>query len=122
MNDSAIVASCLAGAIVLAGIVSALTESPAVLGLTAVGIAIYLAVGVGMPQYVLSRRSGSSLQLGLAAFAVIGAVIATAVEIATGSLHEESGIGLVSILLVVLLGNAIGAGAREFRAGYRSES
>ncbi|MFC6767759.1 hypothetical protein [Natrinema soli] len=122
MNDSAIVASSLAGAIVLASIVSALTESPAVLGLTAVGIAIYLAVGVGVPQYVLSRRSGSSLQLGLAVFAAIGAVIATAVGIATGSLHEESGIGLVSILLVVLLGNTIGAGVREFRAGYRSES
>ncbi|ELY64422.1 hypothetical protein [Natrinema versiforme] len=122
MNDTLTVGSSLVAAIVLAGIVGALTESPAVLGITAAGIAIYLAVGIGLPQYLLSRRRGSTLQVGLAVLAIGAAASVVAAGVATGTLHDDSGPGFVAILLLVVLGNAVGAGLREFRSGYRSAS
>ncbi|WP_226007146.1 hypothetical protein [Natrinema salinisoli] len=122
MNDALVVGGCFVLALLLAGITGFLTASPAILGVTAAGTAIYLAVGVGLPQYLLSRRSGSSLQLGLAVFGVVGGVSAAIAGIATGSPHDETTIGLVGILFVVVLGNVIGAGVREFRTGYRSTS
>jgi uncharacterized membrane protein (DUF4010 family) len=85
-------------------------------------MAIYLAVSVGLPQYLLSRRSGSSLQLGLAVLGLVGGLGAMIAGVATGSPHDESSVGLVGILFVVVLGNAIGAEIREFRTGYRSAS
>ncbi|MGQ3413355.1 hypothetical protein ACT4ML_13960 [Natrinema sp. LN54] len=122
MNDSLIVGGSLAVAILLAGITGTLTESPAVLGITAAGIAIYLAVGVGLPQSLLARRSGSTLQFGVAVLAIGAAAIVVIAGVATGRLHEDSGPGFVAMLLVVVLGNAVGAGVREFRSGYRSAS
>lgn len=122
MNDILTVGSSLAATIVLAGIVGALTESPAVLGITAAGIAIYLAVGIGLPQYLLARRSGSTLQVGLAVLAIGAAASVVTAGVATGTLHDDSGPGFVAILLVVVLGNTVGAGVREFRFGYRSAS
>ncbi|MFP8953943.1 hypothetical protein ACLI4Z_13390 [Natrialbaceae archaeon A-arb3/5] len=120
MNESLLVGSSLVAAVLLTGIVSVLTGSGAVLGLTATGIAIYLAVGIGLPQYLLSRRNGSSVRLGLAALAVGGAVITMVAGLTVGSPNEPVGVGLVPILLVVVVGNVLGAGVREFRAGYRS--
>ncbi len=122
MRDIPLVGSSFVLALLLAGIASFLTEIPAVLGVTPVGIAIYLAVGVGLPQYLLSRRSGSALQFGLAAFAVVGAAVAVIAGVVTGSPNAEWDGGVVSILLVVVFGNAAGAGVRAFRAGYRSAS
>ena len=122
MRDVPLVGSSLVLALLLTGIASFLTESPAILGVTPAGIAIYLAVGVGLPQYLLSRRNGSALQFGLAALAVVGAAVAVIAGIVTGSPNAEWGGGVVSILLVVVFGNAAGAGVRAFRAGYRSAS
>ncbi|QCS42388.1 hypothetical protein [Natrinema versiforme] len=122
MNDALIVGSSLAVAILLGGITGTLTESAAVLGITAAGIAIYLAVGIGLPQYLFARRSGSPLQFGLAVLAVGAAASVVVAGVATGTLHDESGPGFVAILLVAVLGNAVGAGVRAFRSGYRSAS
>ncbi|MDF9746148.1 hypothetical protein [Natrinema salsiterrestre] len=122
MNDALVVGGCFVLALSLAGLTGFLTASPAILGVTAAGTAIYLAVGVGLPQYLLSRRSGSSIQLGLAALGVVAGVGVAVAGVAIGSPHDESSIGLVAILSVVVLGNLIGAGLREFRTGYRSAS
>ncbi|WP_049924605.1 hypothetical protein [Halopiger djelfimassiliensis] len=122
MNDSIVLGGSLCLSFVLAGVVSVVTGSPAVLGMTPAGLAIYLAVGVGMPQYLRSRRRESPLPLGLAAFAVGGATIATVAGLAFGSLNEAVGLGIVPILTLVVLGPLLGAGVREFRAGYRSGS
>ncbi|SEP97692.1 hypothetical protein [Natrinema salaciae] len=120
MNDSAIVGGCLAVAVLLAGIVSVVTETTAVLGLTPVGFGVYFAVGIGLPQFLLYRNSGSSLQLGLSILAVVGAAVAVIAGVVTGAPHDEWGLGLVTILLVVVVGNLLGAVTREFRAGFRS--
>ncbi|WP_254764569.1 hypothetical protein [Natrinema marinum] len=122
MRDARLVGAGFALALLLAGVVSAITASPAVLGTTPVGIAVYLAIGVGLPQYLLSRHSGSRLQLGLAALAVVGATVAMIAGVVTGSPNAEWSGGLVAILFVVVVGNVVGAGVHEFRAGYRSRS
>jgi|GEM_PF-757817 len=83
---------------------------------------LYLAVGVGLPQYLLSRRTGSRLRLGLACLAAAGGAFVAVAGIGTGSLHAEWSGGLVAILFAVVLGNVLGAGVREFRSGYRSTS
>ncbi|MDS0474905.1 hypothetical protein [Natrinema sp. 1APR25-10V2] len=124
MRNGLFVGGCLTLSVLFAGIVSAITASPAVLGVTPVGIAIYLTVGVGLPQYLLSRRSSSRLQLGLAGLAVAGGAVVLIGGVATGSPNAEWSGGIVAILLVLVLvlGNALGAGVREFRAGYQSTS
>jgi hypothetical protein len=120
MSDIRVVGASVTLAFLLAGVVSAITESSAVLGVTPVGIAIYLAVGVGLPQYLLSRRTGSRLRL--ACLAAAGGAFVAVAGIGAGSLHAEWSGGLVAILFAVVLGNVLGAGVREFRSGYRSTS
>ncbi|WP_408958152.1 hypothetical protein [Natrinema sp. 74] len=120
MRDARLVGISFTLAFLFAGIVSVLTESPAVLGTTPVGIAVYLAVGIGFPQFLLSRRDESALQFGLAALAVVGAAVAVIAGVVTGSPNAEWSGGLVAILLVVVLGTTLGTAVREFRAGYRS--
>ncbi|MBZ6496259.1 hypothetical protein [Natrinema longum] len=122
MKRSLVVVGCLGVAVLLAGLVSAITESTAVLGVTPAGIGLYLAIGIGLPQYLLYRTSGSSLQLGLATLAVAGAAIAVLVGLVRGSLHADWGTGFIVLLVYVVVGNLLGAGVREFRAGYRSGS
>ncbi|WP_455449578.1 hypothetical protein [Natrinema thermotolerans] len=122
MRDALLVGGCFALALLCAAVASAITESPALLGITPIGIAIYLIVGVGLPQSLLARRTGSALQLGLAALAVAGGAGAVIAGIATGSPNAELSGGVVAILLFVVLGNAIGAVVRQFRDGYRSST
>ena len=122
MNDSNVVAGCLLLAVVTAGLVGAVTASSAVFGATPVGVGIYLAVGIGLPQYLLYRESGSSLELGLAILAVASAALAVLLGLARGAPHGDWGLGLVTILLFVVLGNLLGAAVREFRAGFRSDA
>ena len=121
MNDSSLVAGCLALAIALAGLVSAVTESLAVFGSTPVGVGIYLAVGIGLPQYLLYRDGGSPVELGLATLAVASAALAVLLGLVRGAPHGDWGLGLVTILLFVVLGNLLGTIVREFRAGFRSD-
>ena len=121
MNDAVVIGGGLGLAVLLAGAVSLLTGSPAILGVTPVGIAIYLGVGIGLPQYLLSRRDGSSLRLGLAVLAVAAGVILAAVGVALGAPNDAWGIGIVPILFVVVIGVLVGSGVRAFRAGYRGE-
>ncbi|WP_222918688.1 hypothetical protein [Natrinema sp. SYSU A 869] len=122
MRGALLVGSSLVVAFLLAGVATVVTESPAVLGVTPIGIAIYLAAGVALPQYLLARRRGSALRLGLASLAAAGAAFVVIAGVATGSLNAERSVGLVAILSVIVLGTALGAGVREFRSGYRSAS
>ena len=90
MNDRLVVGGCLVLSILSAGVVSTLTGSPATFfGATPIGIAIYLAVGIGLPQYLLSEKHGSPLRLGLAVLAVAGGSLAGLVGVAIGALTEE---------------------------------
>ena len=122
MNDSRVVGLSLLLAVSLAGVVSVVTDSLAILGQTPIGLAIYLAVGIGLPQYVLARRIGSPIRLGLAVLAVGGAALAILVGAAMGSLTGEWRIGIVPILFLIVFGILIGSIVREFRTGYRSRS
>ncbi|WP_440771590.1 hypothetical protein [Natronorubrum sp. DTA28] len=122
MNDSRIVALSLLLAVGLAGVVSVVTDSLAILGHTPIGLAIYLAVGIGLPQYVLARRTGSPLRLGLAALAIGGAALTVLVGAAMGSLTEEWRLGIVPILFLAVFGILIGSIVREFRTGFRTRS
>lgn len=122
MNESTVVGGSLLLAVALAGIAGLLTGSVSVLGVTPLGVAIYLAVGIGLPQYMLGRQRGSPLRVGLAALALIGAVLAVAAGVLTGTTTQEANIGIISILVVVVFGTLLGAVVREFRAGYRAGS
>ncbi|WP_276254368.1 hypothetical protein [Halomontanus rarus] len=119
MNERSLVAGSLLLAIVLAGIVTVLTESLAVLATTPTGFAIYLGVGVGLPQYVLSRRTDSPLRLGLAVFAIVGALLVLLGGLAFGDPHGEWGSGITGLFIVVV-GVLLGAIWRSFVGGYRS--
>ncbi|WP_207587432.1 hypothetical protein [Halomontanus rarus] len=121
MNERSLVAGSLLLAIVLAGIVTVLTESLAVLATTPTGFAIYLGVGVGLPQYVLSRRTDSPLRFGLAVFAVVGALLVLLGSLALGDLHGEWGSGITGLFIVVV-GVLLGAIWQSFVGGYRSGS
>ena len=122
MKESAVVGGSLVLAILIAGTVGFLLGSSATaFGATPIGIGIYAIVGIGLPQYLLSRESGSPTQLGLATLAVGGGVLAMLGSIALGSATAETGAGHV-LLFVVVLGNVFGAVVREFRAGYRTSS
>ena len=121
MDDSRLITvGCPALAIALAGLVSVVTESLAVFGATPVGAGIYLAVGIGLSQYLLWRKRGSSLELGLSVLALAGAALAIGIGLARGAPHGDWGLGLVTLLLFVVLGNLLGTIVREFRAGFRS--
>ena len=122
MNDSRAVGLSLLLAVGLAGVVSVVTESVAILGHTPIGLAIYLAVGIGLPQFVLARRTGSSLRLGLAVLAVGSAALSLFAGVVTGSLTAAWPFGIVPILFLVVFGVLIGSGIRAFRAGYRTRS
>ncbi|WP_226479429.1 hypothetical protein [Natrinema amylolyticum] len=122
MRDARLVGGSLVVAFLLAGLATVVTESPAVLGVTPVGIAIYLSVGVALPQFLLARRYGSTLRLGLASLAAAAAAFVVIASVATGSPNAEWSGGLVAILFVIVLGTVLGAGVREFRAGYQSSS
>ncbi|WP_121740775.1 hypothetical protein [Natronorubrum halophilum] len=122
MNESRVVGLLLLLAISLAAVASAATESVAILGGSPIGLAIYLAVGIGLPQYVLARQTGSPLRLGVALFAVGAAVLSILAGVAMGTVTEEWGFGIVPILLLVVFGVLIGRSVDELRAGYRSRS
>ncbi|SDJ62097.1 hypothetical protein [Natronorubrum texcoconense] len=122
MNDSRVVGFSLLLAVGLAGVVSVVTDSLAILGQTPIGLAIYLAVGIGLPQFVLARRTGSPLRLGLAALAIGGAALAVLGGAAMGSLTEEWRLGIVPILFLAVFGMLIGSIVREFRTGFRTRS
>ncbi len=122
MKDARLVCWCLLSAFLLAGIVTVVTQSPAVLGVTPLGVAIYLTVGVALPQYLLFRRRGSTLRLGLDSLTVAGAAFVLIAGVATGSPNAVRGGGLVGILFVLVLGNVVGAGVQAFRDGYRSST
>ncbi|MCU4924400.1 hypothetical protein OB905_00170 [Halobacteria archaeon AArc-dxtr1] len=122
MREAVVIGGSLGLAIVTAGATGLLLGSTAtVFGATPIGIAIYLVVGVALPQYVLSRETGSPAQLGLAALSIAGGVLAILGSLALGSATAETGVGRV-LLFVVVLGSVLGAIVREFRAGYRARS
>lgn len=122
MRDVFLVGSCFVLAVSCAAVASAVTASPAVLGITPVGIAIYLLVGVGLPQSLLFRRTGSTFRLGLATLALVGGTTAVIVGVATGSPNAERSGGIVAVLLLAVLGSGLGAAVREFRDGYGSST
>ncbi|WP_436344312.1 hypothetical protein [Natronorubrum sp. FCH18a] len=122
MNDSRVFGLSVLLAVVLAGVASIVTGSFAILGHTPIGLAIYLAVGIGLPQYVLSRRTGSPLRLGLAVLAVGSAALSVLAGAVTGSVTAEWRLGIVPILFLLVFGVLIGSGIRAFRAGYRTRS
>lgn len=122
MNESVVVGGSLLLAILVAGIASLLTGSYAtVFASTPAGFAIYLVVGIGLPQYLLSRETGSPTQLGLAALSVVAGVLVVLGSLILGSPTQEWGAGFVLLFLVVI-GNVLGAIVREFRAGYRTDA
>ncbi|WP_114575841.1 hypothetical protein [Saliphagus sp. LR7] len=122
MSDRRLVAGSLLAAIVATAAVSLVTESPAVLGATPTGIAVYLVVGLAVPQYLLARREGSPLRLGLAAFGAAGAALALIAGGIGGNVNATLSVGLPAVLAIVVLGVLLGAIVREFRTGYRSQA
>ncbi len=122
MGERRLVGASLLAALVVSGAVSVTTESPAVLGMTPAGIAVYLVIGLAVPQYLLARRERSPLRLGLAAFGAAGAVLALVVGGIGGDVNATLSIGLPTVLAVVVLGVLLGAVVREFRVGYRSRA
>ncbi|MXV61462.1 hypothetical protein GS429_05170 [Natronorubrum sp. JWXQ-INN-674] len=122
MKEATVIGGSLGLAILTAGAVGLLLGSTAtVFGGTPIGIAVYLVIGVGLPQYYLSRETGDPTQLGLATLSVAGGVLAMLGSLALGSATAETGVGHV-LLFVVVFGSVLGAIVREFRAGYRTES
>lgn len=109
-------------AVLASGLLSWITGSLAVLGITPAGIAVYLFVGVAGPQYVLARRRGDVTGLGIAALATCGALLALIGGVLVGNLHGEGGVGVTAVLAIVVFGVLGGAVVREFRAGYRGKT
>jgi len=101
-------------AVGVAAAVGAVTDTPAVLGLTPAGAAVYLLVGVALPAVLGRRAGGDPAALGLAALAALAAVAVLALA-AVGAAPD--GPWLVAVLLVVVVGALVGAAVRSFRAG-----
>lgn len=108
--------------VALALLVSALTNTAAYVELTPVTVAIYLLVGVAVPQYVISRQTGSATSLGLAAFAAAGGTLALGAGALTVGLMGTWGPDLIAVLLLVVVGSFLGEIGRAFLAGYRGAS
>jgi hypothetical protein len=120
MEESRVVAAGVLAAVGLAAAASYATGSAAVLGVTPLGVAIYVGVGVALPQFLLARRTGSAVRLGVAALA--GGVAAFALLVDATAFGGAGGIDLVTALAVLVVGVTLGAAVREFRAGYRARS
>ncbi|MCU4739911.1 hypothetical protein [Natronoglomus mannanivorans] len=122
MKESVVVGASLLLAILTAGTVGLLTDSYATaFAGTPVGFAVYLVVGIGLPQYLLSRDGDSATRLGLAALSVVAGVLVVlaSVVLPSASPTAEWGAGFVLLFLVVV-GNVLGATVRAFRDGYRT--
>jgi hypothetical protein len=119
MDERRLVVAGPVAAVVLAGVAGYATGSPAVLGVTPVGVAIYAIVGVATPQYLLARRTEATLRLGLAALATAGGLVALLAGGLGGGVNARWGVDLVAVLAGVVLGVLLSAALREFRAGYR---
>ena len=121
MNESTVVGCALVLAILTAGTVAVVTGSYATaLGATPIGVAIYLAIGVGAPQLFVASAHESSLRLGLGVLATVGAVASLLAGIATNGLTAKWGVGVVTILLIVVAGVLLAAVARAFHAGFQA--
>ena len=109
----------IAASIVLAFVVSVATATPIALVPTPLTVAIYLVVGVAVPQYLVSKRTGSPTSLGLAAFAAVAGVASLLVGRVTDGLLEPWGAWVFGLLAVVVAGAVLGSIYRSLRAGYR---
>lgn len=109
----------VAASVALAVALSVATASSVALVLTPVTVAIYLVVGVAVPQYLVSRRTGSPTSLGLAAFAAVGGVASLVVGGLTVGPLEPWGSWVFALLALVVAGTFLGSVGRALRAGYR---
>lgn len=74
VRENAILAGGLVVALVATAVVSAVTTSAAVLGVTPLGIALFLVLGIAAPQSLLARTEGDRERLVFAALAVVAGV------------------------------------------------
>lgn len=109
----------IAASVGLAFALSVAVASPVALVLTPLTVAIYLVVGVAVPQYLIARRTGSPTSLGLAAFAGVGGVASLVVGGLTVGLLDPWGSQVFGLLAVVVAGSVLGSIYRSFRSGYR---
>ncbi len=116
MNEKRILLTGIAVAVLLAGAVSATTGSTALLAATPTGAAIYLVVGVAVPQLLLGRRTGDQTRIALALLAsVAGGVVFVIGEFTRTTL---AGARFVDVLAILVVGVLLGTAVREFRRGY----
>jgi hypothetical protein len=113
MEHGRVWALSIAAAAGLAGVVGAATGTPALLAATPAGAGIYLAVGLGVPQLYVGRRTGDKQRLGLGVLAVAAAAVAF-----VGGSVLDARVPLVELLVVVVAGNGLVSTVRAFRQGY----
>ena len=118
MNERRVVLIGIGSAVLLTGAVSAATGTPALLGLTTAGAAIYLLVGVAGPQLVLGRRDDDAVRTGLGVLAAVAGVAVFLAGRVSGTPPTLSGLNFVDVLAVLVAGVLLGSAAREFRRGY----
>lgn len=117
MRGKRIVLGGIAGAILLTGVVSVASGTPAILAQTPTGAAIYLIVGVAAPQLVLGRRSDDAIRIGMGLLAgVVGLTL-----LLSGLFVEMSILGestFVNVMAIIVAGIVIGTIVREVRRSY----
>jgi len=120
MNESRSVAFGPLAAIILAGVASYWTGQETLLGGTPLGVGIYLAIGVGLPQLLLWRRTSETARFAIGILAVGGAFLAVIWGFFTiglaGTWHASISVILVLALLIVIGWTIV----REFLSGFRS--
>jgi len=117
MNERRVVLIGIGSAVLLTGAVTAATGTPALLGLTTAGAAIYLLVGVAGPQLVLGRRD-DAVRTGLGVLAGVAGVAVFLAGRVTGTPPSVGGLNFVDVLAVLVAGALLGSAVREFRRGY----
>lgn len=118
MTEKRLVLGGIMAAVLLTGSVSAATGTPAVLAQTPVGAAIYLIVGVAVPQLLLGQRGEDAVRTGLGLLAGVAGGVMFVSGLFVEAPLVVGNVGFVDVLAVVVVGVILGTVVREFRRGY----
>ncbi|MCT9095892.1 hypothetical protein [Haloarchaeobius sp. HME9146] len=86
---------------------------------TPLGVALYLVVGITLPQMLLARREGEPTRLGVAAIAGLGATLALAIGVLGDGVTARWGLPFIALLLFLTIGIGGGHVVRVAMAAYR---
>lgn len=124
MNERSIVLLGIVAAFGVAALTVLITDEPSILvGDGPLAIAIFLTIGIAVPQYLLYRRDRENARLGTAALAVAGsATVLLGSEIAFRVFEQRITLGIVELLVIVVLGAGLSASIQAFVEGFQSAS